>query len=348
MLDAEAEDPRTCDARRGPLLGRASVYVGLALLTLTGCAQAPDPAFVDLARVQEAIQPLQPDGFPHNPPRLDASEATLEALAGGVLLTPDAQGRTEEAVQKLREQQERSHRRLLARLQAVYQAEVDRLSEQQRADLQAQLRAAEAALDGQARELFERTARQIGPLRVELARLAGHPDPDPRSLRSTIDPESRRGRDLARAAELRQGIHSIKEGFRMEIFALYEQVHNAYRQQMTEALAASYEIQALREIEAEAEAARWLLENQAFLPVTDLGTPIEAAAVAGAETRTPPSPPWITPTHAASLPVRGQDLHRLAKMFVSLRGYWWSDEPGAGADLTEEFISWKDRDQLGP
>jgi hypothetical protein len=317
----------------------------LAGLFLTACQEEPTPevAYIDLSAVQGQDPMLIPP--PPSPPVAGAASpsVSIPGLPSSTAFTGRNEAFVEEAValeernlQRLREEYERSLIRAIRSELAAMQVE-------RRAELEQALSEARTQAMANIRGLFLNIAPRAGLARWRAALVTGSPTPAEAAAR-TMDPIA--GTDpLVEEDLLYEIIEDLEQEFQQDRRSTMETFRELERTLSTELLAEFAEIELERVAEARRQASELEgaeasgLEPSAFDP--RLTVP-ESESVQLELSASEPDIPWLRPEPAEQVGRRDR-LREEAQIFAESRGMIFTEDPGAGANMTKEFLEWRER-----
>jgi hypothetical protein len=334
-----------------------SLAILVAAIALGGCGSRSDEVWIDLDRVVDADRPA-PFALPTPPSPPKGSPARSFTLPGrnpelvnGPSLASEAR-----TVRQVEVSQTAALDRLRKKLQTIYARQADLYAEEQARLLGDPDQKQFEAILPRFRAAFEAYAATRQPVYIQLIGLAGFPDSNPRS-----EPPPPSLSPLAKARwieanEVRTKLKSLDQGYSATAAGL---VAEAGRSANADRLALVKKISRFREEmndKAIAEASNPLQGETASVV---LSLPSRPAVVLPPEPARRVTLPAVPP--AASLPkVDSQEasvgpaerrglIERQLAIWLALNRKVLASGPGKRVpDQTQDFIQWRDRQQVGP
>lgn len=319
----------------------------IAGLLLAGCQFGKKSVFVDVDRalLAEEIPGAYVTPAPTIPPPVGSTSLTLPGLpAETVKLHSNAQ-RVQE-IQRVIERNRRQAQGAIARgLRNAYYRDIKQTENTRIAALIPEQRESFEKAIGSLSPAFQAYATKRGQLITDLSLIAGFPDADPRSQRPPSGNNPLAKKDFERAKELRAELSALDkeyEGKLSAVFATLQTQNSAAleavrveMQQLREAADARARAEAAKQINAEQEQIRSVLEGQSV--VSFPAEPQKTVTIAGS------SPPAKSPE--VNVPGKEEMRKRLraaiesdVKIWAALKDYRVAS---SGADATAEFIRWR-------
>lgn len=325
---------------------RSSALVALLALIVAGCARPPQPVYVNLGGVN-LDKWSQPSAVASSSaPAFGAPTGRLQALPAARLFLGENEQRVRRAQETMKETREAARKEVSRQLAAAASLEVDRkLREELRKLEPRQKEILDAAYEA-VRPIFDQHVEASWPLRLELIKLVGFPDPDPKSLRRPDPRNERAVSDLARAKELRSQIATMDAAYKSRVDAVLASALDKIAEEKAALTASMAELAASLQRSAEVRVnqlvgEQWqALEGRSALAGDTLLRAQPAVTVQ--PMRMPVAPPAPQPPPSPGSALARQQLLAEAKVWAATNGYRLVDRPGLRApDKTLEFIRWR-------
>jgi hypothetical protein len=306
-----------------------------------GCVPSPELVYVDLdaAELRETAPVSLGGGFSAEALSHEESIADLE---GQDLLIGSAEERAVRALEVYRKAQEQAAQAVLDRLETAYLAEVALYESTEATALREEYA---RWLDTELQELHEvfvEHARRVEPLRYELTRLVGFPDPDPNSVKVPLQSNVRAYQNHLAAKAVRGQIKALGDAFRQNVAGRLERVDRE-RTERLNAISAQGEAMrqdALRRAQAEANAV-----SESALPAlerTVLDPEARLSPVAGASSSVNSRAVTVPAAGESNPPVETRaDLESQLQVFLKTFRYRMTKSPTLGRNVTQEFVEWR-------
>lgn len=305
-----------------------------------GCGPDPEVVSINWSRLQPQTEiTVVPT---HRPQRVvvQGSSATIPVSPQKQLYVDSAQGRAESALDLIRAEQERAFRQIVEDLRRAYSRDVARwgITEAERIDASYEAQLDQAYADFRA--VFERYTPELGELWIEIANLAGFPDPDPKSKRVPRQTDQVATKRFERSKVIRTRIQELANDYRREIESVLANLQRARLEALSDRDTRLTEMQQEREQEALAQAraivqvAVGRLEATALDPRQVLPTvPAESVAIPAAEASTFGQRFTAPPQRESEAQIR-----KRVDIFLAVRHYKLGQK---GRDVTDEFLTWQ-------
>lgn len=323
---------------------RVGILSGLAL-GLLGCQQAAVLVYVDLDKVPlqgtRTLQSLEIQGANAAP----KTKRTVEITSRPEKVVSIDREHSAAAIRALLESESAEARKIITeRLALYYQSEIDEFFDSEYAGLGPASQAAWNSYRDKVRPIFEKYAKERGPLVVSLTVLTEFPNPDELVK---IDPEA----DPAIQARteniriLQREINALDQRYEAEISKLDSIARDtigdseARMNQRVEAKRKEINDRAEREARQQVNVRTDVL-NERLMSLGAKRLPARSGASLSVELGAADTGMKGVTSNRQSV-VPPADVHRQLQVWLALNGYDLADSPATGRDLTQDFIKWR-------
>ncbi len=323
---------------------RHGISIGL-VASLIGCQQSAPIVYVDLNLVSRQVaEPLQTLEVPSSLGAPGVRKAvSIPALPERLVAVDTAH--SAKAIRDLLEAESAVARTAISeRLKQYYQAEIDEFFEMEYADLAPAAQEEWKAYREKIRPIFERYAKQRGPLLVSLTVLTEFPNPE---QLVKVDPESEPAIQsrVERIREFQRQIAQLDKQYELEIATVDGQTRTAIQnreEQMNarvEAKRKENNQRAEREARQQVNTLTDVL-NERLVPQGAKRLPFRDGASLSVELRSTNSGFKGVPSTSRTV-VLPTDIHGQLQTWLALNGYDFAGSPAGARDATQEFIKWR-------